>query len=157
MTERTGLRHPLVCPYGAFPVRGGGQLLIAVQNEREWLRLCRGVLERPEWADDPRYVDNVARVENREVLEAGIREAMAALERGELERRLREHQIAYGAINTMRELTGHPALRRIEVQTEAGVFQFPAPPVLVRGTEFHPGPVPALGEHSAAIRAEFAA
>ena len=37
---RTGLSHAMIAPYGAYPVGDGGQMVIAIQNEREWARFC---------------------------------------------------------------------------------------------------------------------
>ncbi|MEE8435172.1 MAG: CaiB/BaiF CoA-transferase family protein [bacterium] len=156
---RTGLSHPLIAPYGAFPVAGGGSLLISIQNEREWRRFSEGVLERPGMTDDPRFRSNVERLANREALDAEIGAVFIRLPRNEVEARLREHQIAYGAINTVAGLSAHPQLRRAAVSTPAGEIRLPAPPVREKGREqgHEPAlrPVPALGEHTAAIRAEF--
>ena len=41
---RTGLSHAMIAPYGAYPVGCGGQMVIAIQNEREWARFCARVL-----------------------------------------------------------------------------------------------------------------
>ena len=43
---RVGLKHPSIHPYGVYPARDGAPVLIAVQNEREFVRLCAEVLER---------------------------------------------------------------------------------------------------------------
>jgi itaconate CoA-transferase len=153
---RTGLSHPLVAPYGAFPLRDGGQLLISIQNEREWERLARDVLERPDLLERPEFRGNVARVAHREALDAEIRAGFTRLEPALLEQRLRTHQIAFGRINTVVELARHPQLRRLPIESPAGPLRIAASPVRTAGYEPRPGPVPALGEHSAALRAEFA-
>ena len=62
---RTGLSHPLIAPYGAFPVAGGGSLLISIQNEREWRRVCEGVLERPRMTGHPGFRSSVERLAHR--------------------------------------------------------------------------------------------
>ena len=46
---RTGLSHAMIAPYGAYPVGDGGQMVIAIQNEREWARFC----EQESWAMRP--------------------------------------------------------------------------------------------------------
>ncbi len=153
---RTGLRHPLMAPYGAFPVKGGGELLISIQNDREWRRLAQEVLRMPSLVDQEEFRTNVARVENREELDRTIAAAFIRLERGELEDRLRANEIAYGAINDLPGLSRHPQLRWAKVKSEAGEFSVVAPAPRTRGWEPALGPVPALGEHSEAIRREFA-
>ena len=155
LLPRSGLDHPMISPYGAFKVRGGGELLVSVQNEREWARFAADVLGKPELVAHEKFSSNEKRVENQQALDVEINEVFSALERDELESRLRKHQIAYGAINTVKEVSSHPALRRVEVPTASGPVSIVAPPVEVAGQPAHIGPVPGLGEHTAAIREEF--
>ncbi|MEE8395591.1 MAG: CaiB/BaiF CoA-transferase family protein [bacterium] len=154
---RTGLTHPLVAPYGAYRLKGGGELMIAVQNEREWRRLAVEVLQRPDLAEKSEFASVVARVENREALDKEINGVFSELDREELERRLRKSKIAFGAINTVPDVARHSQLRRVEVAVAGatGKIRMPAPPVRVVGEEPQLGPVPSLGQHSEAIRAEF--
>src|SRR5690606_32820894 len=77
---RQGLRHPSIAPYGAYATGDEVITLISIQNEREWLRLCESVLERPQMARDARFADNNARVANRDVLDAEIGAALAAMD-----------------------------------------------------------------------------
>jgi len=128
-----------------------------VQNEREWERLARDVLDRPDWLERPEFRGNAQRIANRERLDGEVSAAFLALPRAELEARLRRHQIAWGAINTTAGVARHPQYRRMAVESPAGRFDVPASPVRWRGYEPRPGPVPALGQHGAALRAEFAA
>src|SRR5690606_15189894 len=67
--RRAGARHASIVPYGPYNVAGGRQVVLAVQNEREWKRLCEEVLERPELAQDPRFERNELRLKNRAELE----------------------------------------------------------------------------------------
>src|SRR5690349_9878500 len=78
---RVGLRHPTIAPYGAFPCRDGKALLLAVQNEREWAKLCQEVLRQPELIADPRFATNMARVQNRAPLEQVVAAAIGRLAR----------------------------------------------------------------------------
>ena len=50
----------------------------------------------------------------------------------------------------------HASLRRIEVTTPNGSVSYAAPPVRWADGTRTPGAIPAIGAHSAAIRAEFA-
>src|SRR5690606_9277594 len=68
--KRSGLKHPSIAPYGAYACADGKALLISVQNEREWVSLCREAMAQPELAEDPRFSSNVRRVANREALDA---------------------------------------------------------------------------------------
>ncbi len=152
---RTGLSHPLIQPYGAYATRDGPPILIAIQNQREYLRFCNEVLEMPELIDDPRFHDNPSRCENVEELKAIIDERFVGMERGALVARLRESKIAFGQVNDVAGLSEHPALRRIEVGTPGGPVSMVSPPASIVAEDYPLRPVPALGEHSETIRAEF--
>ena len=90
-------------------------------------------------------------------LDAEIAAVFATRSRAELEARLHEGQIAYGAINTVAGLSTHSALRRTTVTTPCGPVELPAPPARLKGEPAAPlRPVPAVDEHGAALRAEFA-
>lgn len=154
---RSGLSHPMIQPYGAFETRDGPPILIAIQNEREYLRFCNEVMSAPELIDDPRFHDNPSRCENVEALKAVIDETFTSMDRDALIARLRDAQIAYGEVNDVTSLATHPALRRVEVATPSGPVRMVAPPAVVDSEPCQPKPVPALGEQSDAIRAEFGA
>lgn len=153
--KRTGLSHPMIQPYGAYETRGGRPILIAVQNEREFMRLCDNVLEQPDLQTDPRFSSNPARVKNVDALREVINSVFTGYERADLIERLHAAQIAFGEINDVAGLSQHPALRRVEVGTPTGPVTLVAPPAHIDGDAPALGPVPALGAHSAAIRAEF--
>ncbi|MGB1863086.1 MAG: CaiB/BaiF CoA transferase family protein, partial [Candidatus Puniceispirillum sp.] len=70
--SRPGLHHPSIAPYGAYQCGDGQVILISIQNEREWKRLCAEVLGDPSVASDSRFASNIARVENRVELDAMI-------------------------------------------------------------------------------------
>ena len=154
--DRVGLAHPSITPYGGFLTQDGATLVISVQNEREWRDLVTKVLNKPELASDPEYVDNSARMQHREQVDAIVQNVFAARSRKELEQQLGDARIAFGAVNGLDDLSKHPQLRRIRVASETGEIDMPAHPdanrVVDRDTQ-----IPALGEHSDAIRVEFAA
>ncbi len=154
--QRVGLNHPSISPYGAYASRDGREVVISIQNQREWRRLCAEVLEKPDLAEDPRFHDNTARVENRPALNEEIDAVFGRLSFDDLVARLRAAGIAYGAINGVAELSQHPQLRRVTVGSPAGQLEVVAPPARVAGRAADFGPVPALDQQGAALREEFA-
>ena len=154
---RIGLAHPSICPYGAFATRDGALVLISIQNEREWQRLCATFLEEPGLPQREGFRSNVERVANRAVVDAHVGQGFARLTRAECAAKLNAADIAYGFVNGVDGLSAHPALRRVTVQTEAGPVAMAAPAARFSDGERALGPVPALDQHGAAIRAEFAA
>jgi len=154
---RVGLKHPSICPYGAFATREGALVMIAIQNEREWADFCARFLLQPELATRPGFESNVSRVANRAAVEASIEAVCAELTREQVVERLKAANTAFGCVNDIPGLSRHPALRRTRVETPCGAVSLIAPAARVIGEAECPlGPVPAIGEHSAAIRAEFA-
>ncbi|MGR3793605.1 CaiB/BaiF CoA transferase family protein [Vannielia sp. SX4] len=154
---RNGLSHPTIAPYGAFAGADGKLVLLSIQNEREWVKFCEGVLDRPEIATDPKFSSNSARVANRAELDALIREIFAEQPRDVLSDRLHAAGIANGRVSTMEDLARHPQNRYVEVETPTGPVRLLSPGALADGQVPEFGPVPALGEHTAALRAEFGA
>ncbi len=154
---RVGLAHPSIAPYGVYAAGDGGEVVISIQNEREWARFCAETLERPELASDARFRGNPARVANRPALDREIGAAFGQLTREKMIERLRRAEIAYGAVNSVADLATHPQLRRIAVETPSGPAELIAPPARHRGEDRVYGPVPGLNQHGAALRAEFAA
>ena len=43
--KRNGITHPMIVPYGAFSCKDNLTLLIAIQNDREWVNFCKVVLK----------------------------------------------------------------------------------------------------------------
>jgi formyl-CoA transferase len=153
--RRLGLAHPSIAPYGAFAASDGRQVLISIQSEREWAIFCREVLQAPAMAEDARFHTNVARVRNRAETDGAVAAAFAALPGDILVARLTAADIAFAELNGMPELSRHPHLRRITVATEAGPASLPAPPAIFDGAAPAFGKVPAIGEHTARILADF--
>ena len=152
---RTGLRHAMIAPYGAYPVGCGGQMVIAIQNEREWARFCEAILGDASLATDARFAGHPARLANRTEMDTLIAAAFARHDMDSLAGALGAAQIAFGRLNEVSGLSAHPQLRRAAVETSAGTVEIVAPPARHDDTDRPLRPVPALGEHSAAIRAEF--
>ena len=150
---RVGIAHPSIAPYGVFTAGDGKALVVAIQNEREWVRFCRDILGNADLATDPRFSDNSRRVANRPDLDALVQDVFRGADRATIGARLKAADIAFGNLNTVADFAQHPQLRRIEVPTAEGEVALPAPPA--RLAEGPIGAVPAVGQHNAAIRREF--
>ncbi|MEK9847673.1 MAG: CaiB/BaiF CoA-transferase family protein [Rhodospirillaceae bacterium] len=154
--ERVGLNHPSIAPYGAYSTSDGGEVLISIQNEREWGRLCSEVLDRPEMSKDPKFLDNEARCKNRVQLDHILHEVFTAIPHKDLLEKLRDAAIAFGEVNGVEGLSKHPALKRVKVDSPTGPLEMVAPPATIDGEQRELGPVPDIGQHSEQIRKEFA-
>src|SRR5215208_6352763 len=156
--RRAGERHASIVPYGPYRVAGGKRVMFAIQNEREWGRLCADVLRRPEWTADPRFARNELRVANRDVLEPLIEEALAELSLEEAEARLEAASLAFARANEARDVLVHPQVRaRGRTQTvasPAGPVELLKAPFNIEGLIEPETCIPAVGEHTDAVLAE---
>jgi itaconate CoA-transferase len=152
-----GTAHPTIAPYGAFAA-ADGSLMIAVQNEREWLRLCAEVLDAPELATDERFCSNSQRVANRAALDETIGTRFAEHPSAVLIERLDAAGIAWGRLTALGDLAAHPELagadRWMDTRTANGSVRTLRPPGVPGGRCAEGGAVPALGEHTATVLAE---
>jgi crotonobetainyl-CoA:carnitine CoA-transferase CaiB-like acyl-CoA transferase len=157
---RTGARHASIAPYGPYRAGDGAQVFMGVQNEREWAVLCTDVLVRPDLVADPRFVRNSRRVENDAELRVLLEAALAEWTADQVTERLDAVGIANARLRTVAEFAEHPQLqardRWRDVDSPVGPLRSLLPPVTVQGREPAMGPVPAAGQHTEAIRAEFA-
>jgi len=106
-------------------------------------------------ATDERCQPNKSRMANREFVEGEIDRVLNAIDQSTLQERLRKADIAHSSVNSVEDMVSHPALRRIEVQTEKGVIDMPAPPVRRANDTPLYGLAPKINQHGSSIRDEF--
>jgi crotonobetainyl-CoA:carnitine CoA-transferase CaiB-like acyl-CoA transferase len=155
---RSGAEHASIAPYGPYKCGDGSQIILAIQNEREWERFCTSALRQPGLAADPRFRTNSQRSANRQALRAAIEAVFGTLTREQAIARLEEAGIANAQMNTVQEFWEHPqhAVRNRwrSVASPAGAVQALAPPVILEGVEPRMDAIPALGQHTEGILSE---
>ncbi len=155
--ERVGLKHPTIAPYGAFSCADGRDILISIQNEREWAEFCREVMRDESMVHDPRSCDNKARMNNRTWVDGRVGEVFGGLSSAAVIDRLTAAQTAFGSVNSVHDLIEHPQLRTRRMAVGARALEVPALPWVTDWDAAQYRPVPRLNEHGAALREEFAA
>jgi itaconate CoA-transferase len=155
---RTGASHAAIAPYGPFQSKDGKPVFLSIQNEREWERFCRIVLERAELATDLRFKSAPSRVENREELHAAILDVFRSLDATTIVERLERAQIANARMNTIQEFLEHRQLaernRWCNIDSPVGNLSALIPPADIEGTEPVMGPIPDVGGHTDQILRE---
>ncbi|CAA7260683.1 unnamed protein product [Cyclocybe aegerita] len=159
--QLSGAAHAAIYPYGPFKTRDG-EVMLGLQNEREWTRSCGGVLGCPELASDARFASNALRVKNRDALKVIIEEVFGSYSAQEVLARLDEAEISNARVNDMQGVWRHPQLearkRWTQVRTEKGMVPALLPPGFVpegeEGLSARMDGVPALGEHNEKILKE---
>ncbi|MET0703347.1 MAG: CaiB/BaiF CoA-transferase family protein [Mycobacterium sp.] len=153
-----GVSSPAVSPYGAFPTRDGQTVVLGTTNDREWQRVAREIIDRPDLADDPRFSTNADRCEHREVLNEAIGSWCAQHDLAHIQKTADDAGIGNSRYNLPSEVVAHPQLvardRWRQVGSEKGDFPALLPPPVIAGYEAPMGAVPGLGQHTDAILAE---
>ncbi|HEY5150153.1 MAG TPA: CaiB/BaiF CoA-transferase family protein [Mycobacterium sp.] len=153
-----GMSSPAVAPYGAYRTADGQTVVLGTTNDREWQRLAREIIERPDVAVDARFAGNSDRVANRAVLDEAIQSWCARHDLEDVQKIADAAGIGNARYNLPSEVLVHPQLsardRWRTVQTSAGPIQAILPPPIIDGYEQPMRPVPGLGEHTDAVLAE---
>jgi crotonobetainyl-CoA:carnitine CoA-transferase CaiB-like acyl-CoA transferase len=150
---RHGLSHASVYPYRPYDCMDGS-IVISVQSTAEWTRFCRDVLQRPEVAEVPQFKDNMARVMNREAVDAVIGPVFRRSACAEMIARLDAAQIAWSRVSTLQDLKVHGALSRTSVELPDGTVASMPHPAGRRIEDRRK--VPLLGADTESLREEFA-
>jgi len=155
--RRTGARHASISPYGPYRT-ASDQVFIGVQNDREWAVLCEQILRRPGLVTDPRFRTNPDRVAHDAELTPIVEDALRDTPAQEVVTALDQAGIACAQLRSPQQFAAHPQLaarnRWREVGSPGGPVLALLPPVTMAGHEAAMGAVPALGQHTDAIRAE---
>lgn len=153
--QRIGLAHPSISPYGVFKSRDGADILISIQNDREWRVLAEKVMGDAALAADPNFATLIQRTNRRGETDGRVQAAFGAMDVAALEKKLAAADIAYARVNDTSLLAKHPHLRRITVGSPTGPVSMPAPAPVRSGEPRRYGAIPALGEHTEMVRKEF--
>lgn len=153
--ERVGLKHPTIAPYGAFTCADGRDILVSIQNEREWADFCREVLRRPDLLTHPQFASNAVRVENRPLVDGTVAEVFAGLTSAEVIDRLTAARTAFGSVNSVQDLIAHPQLRTRRMKVNGHVAEVPALPWITEWDDDAYREMPAVNAQGDALRREF--
>lgn len=151
-TGRYGLSHASVYPYRPYDCTDGS-IVISIQSAAEWKRFCESVLGAPQLVDAPQFRDNMARVTNRDALDAEIAPAFAQSSCEQMIVRLDAAQIAWSRASTLDDLSKHAAMHRLAVELPDGSMAAMPHPA---GRQIDDGRrVPTLGADTERVRMEF--
>jgi crotonobetainyl-CoA:carnitine CoA-transferase CaiB-like acyl-CoA transferase len=154
---RLGLTHPFIAPYGVYQTADKVPVLISIQNDREFERLCHGVLDKPGLEKDPDYATNKARNARRDDTNAIVQASFGSQSFAALSARLDAAQIAWARVSSVADLSEHPQLRRTSFPSSVGEVSIPALAASYPGEPERLGEVPTVGQHTEQVRREFAA
>ncbi len=149
---RLGNAHPNIVPYQAFAT-ADGHCIVAVGNDRQFRSLVE-TLDLPELADDPRFIDNSARVANRDALVALLEEKLCTRQRDDWLEQFEAAGVPAGPINNVDEVFADPQVlsRGMRVKMphpENPNLEVAGNPIKLSRTPVeYRRPPPQLGEHN---------
>lgn len=156
--EPNGISHPTLSPYEAFRTADGRQVVVAVQNDREWERLATQVLHRPDLVTDDRFATSAARSAHRGEVTATCAAVLNRMTLDEAISTLDDAGIACGRVTFSEELIAHPQLqardRWRDVDSPVGPLRSLLPPPVSEGWTLRMERIPDMGEHTRALLRE---
>jgi crotonobetainyl-CoA:carnitine CoA-transferase CaiB-like acyl-CoA transferase len=152
--RRQGNRHPSIVPYESLRC-ADGHLVVAVGNDQQF-RLLADALGRPEWAEDPRFATNPARVAHRDDLACLLEGVLAARTAADWERVIQAAGVACSRVNEVGAAVDHAVALGLDPLLELGDGHPPQvrlPITFSESTVAEPAPPPGLGQHDTEVRA----
>jgi len=147
---RQGNTHPNIVPYQPFEA-ADQPIIIAVGNDRQFARLAE-ICGHAEWARDPRFASNEARVANRSEIVGLVGAAIRAKPASAWLDQLEAAGIPAGPINSVTQgVADVQALHRQMVRNLPGIYVIGSPVRLDGERADSDLPPPALGEHTAEV------
>ena len=126
---RFGNAHSTIVPYEAVEA-ADGYIIVAVGNDGQFRRFCM-MLEKPEWADDPRFANNSARVLNRATLVPMIENLIRQKPSSYWIEQMRDLDIPGGPVNTIDQVFAMDQVQHRQMEIEMHHVNAPAPVKLV--------------------------
>jgi crotonobetainyl-CoA:carnitine CoA-transferase CaiB-like acyl-CoA transferase len=147
-------------PSGVFKTADGWLQFLVVRNDH-WVKLCNVVLQMPDLATDPRFVNEEARMSNEAALMAIVRTAIAERPTAHWAGLLREADIMHERLNTFREFLRQPQADAINLISWLDIAGAPEPvpvPNVAGIAPLAPGTpraaTPLLGQHTSEVLRE---
>ncbi|MFE9629017.1 CaiB/BaiF CoA transferase family protein [Streptomyces sp. NPDC006527] len=126
--QRIGTAHPNVAPYETFGGPDERQLFVGGGNNRQFRALC-AYLGRPELADDPRFVNNWDRVQNRSELSRFIAELMTGIDLADAAGSMLAEGVPASPVRPLAEVVEDPQVRHRQMVEEVGGYQLLGIPI----------------------------
>jgi crotonobetainyl-CoA:carnitine CoA-transferase CaiB-like acyl-CoA transferase len=155
--RRHGAKHAMIAPYGPFETEDGNSVFVGVQNETQWDKLCRRVLEAPNLVSDVRYASNERRVDHRADLDREVQDRIRLLTEAELLARLRAANLPYAKLASVEDLVSRLESdpdRWFSLQAPTATFDGLRPPVRLSGQLDPSRVIPNLGQDTERVMAE---
>ena len=155
LPKRMGNAHPNVVPYQDFPT-DDGYMILALGNDSQFARLAQAI-DKPEWADDPRFSTNAQRVNNRDVLISALSDITRSRTTKEWISLFETLGVPCGPINNLEQVFDDPQVVARNMQISMQHPKYGDMPLVANPIRLSETPVqyrnapPALGEHTVEV------
>ncbi len=147
---RYGNAHASIVPYQPFRA-ADAEFALAVGNDRQFAQLCQ-LIDQPEWAADPRFATNPARVEHRTELIARLNAVFATRSAADWVEAALARGIPAGTLNSVSQILDDPQILARGLIHEIDGLRLVGPPVGFSATPpTVRTPPPDLGQHTAEV------
>ena len=152
---RLGNGHPNAVPYRVFAT-SDGNVTLAVGNDAQWQRLCKAV-GRADFAKDPRYAENHARIARRAEVEELVSGWFREKSTEEWVKLLEEVEVPCGPIHTIDRILADPQVAALGIlktltHPTSGALRMVGAPFHLSVDDTEPYlPPPRMGEHTEAV------
>jgi crotonobetainyl-CoA:carnitine CoA-transferase CaiB-like acyl-CoA transferase len=158
---RSGTQHYAICPSGLYKGRETYLFILALPHQ--WSSVCKAI-GRPDLVEDPRFVDNEARVRNTEAVVRILEDWIVSLPSDEAAlRALEETRVPVAPVLSVEQAVNHPHMRQrqtVRTVTDRAFGEFQIPGMPLRFSAFPdslPLEAPFLGEHNDEILTHYLA
>ena len=158
--EPTGNIHPVIAPYGVFETKDG-PLNLAPATPDMWTKMCK-LLQLEALLEDPRFVNNAARMRHQSELRVFIEAKLKVRTRLEWTQAMIDLGIPAGPINNLSDVFSDPQVQHCRLVEEIehpviGALKQGVTPIKLEALKDGcvRRPPPMLGEHTFEVLSEF--
>ena len=151
--KRNGMKHTFIAPYGTFKCKNNDEILISIQNNREFEIFCKNILKKESLHKNPKFKNNPERYKNRVELDEIITKCFLRYSKDKIQKKLDQEGIANALLNDIVDLSNHQFLKNENAIINNECISIAALPI--KTSKKFQIKVPSIDENGKKLRSEF--
>ena len=151
--KRNGMKHTFIAPYGTFKCKNNDEILISIQNNREFEKFCKNILKKESLHKNLKFRNNPERYKNRVELDKIITKCFSKYSKDEIQKKLDREGIANALLNDIADLSNHQFLKNENAIINSERISIAALPI--KTSNKFQIKVPSINENGKKLRSEF--
>ena len=151
--KRNGMKHTFIAPYGTFKCKNNDEILISIQNNREFEKFCKNILKKESLHKNLKFKNNPERYKNRVELDEIITKCFSKYSKDEIQKKLDREGIANALLNDIADLSNHQFLKNENAIINNERISIAALPI--KTSNKFQIKVPSINENGKKLRSEF--